>query len=78
MRIVAFLIIREPVQRDGRDQIVFISTIIVLLPLITYKVLDSGSTDPKITWEIVTDASNNAMIVNGEPISDFKVEAEYE
>ena len=45
---------------------------------VTYKVLDSGSTDPKITWEIVTDASNNAMIVNGEPISDFKVEAEYE
>ena len=45
---------------------------------VTYKVLDSGSTDPKITWEIVTDVSNNAMIVNGEPISDFKVEAEYE
>ena len=45
---------------------------------VTYKVLDSGSTDPKITWEIVTDASSNAMIVNGEPISDFKVEAEYE
>ena len=45
---------------------------------VTYKVLDSGSTNPKITWEIVTDASNNAMIVNGEPISDFKVEAEYE
>ena len=45
---------------------------------VTYKVLDSGSTDPKITWEIVTDASNNAMIVNGEPVSDFQIEAKYE
>ncbi len=45
---------------------------------VTYKVLDSGSTDPKITWEIVTDVSNNAMIVNGEPVSDFQIEAKYE
>ena len=45
---------------------------------VTYKVLDSGSTDPKITWEIVTDASHNAMIVNGEPVSDFQIEAKYE
>ena len=45
---------------------------------VTYKVLDSGSTDPKITWEIVTDASNNPLVVNGEPVSDFKIEAEYE
>ena len=45
---------------------------------VTYKVLDSGSTNPKITWEIITDTSNNAMVVNGEPVSDFKVEEKYE
>ena len=45
---------------------------------VTYKVLDSGSADPKISWEIVTDTNNNPMIVNGEPVSDFKVEEKYE
>ena len=45
---------------------------------VTYKVLDSGSADPKISWEIVTDTTNNPMIVNGEPVSDFKVEEKYE
>ena len=44
---------------------------------LTYKVLDSGSADPKISWEIVTDTNNNAMVVNGEPVSEFKIEEEY-
>ena len=45
---------------------------------VTYEVIGSGSTEPAISWEIITDTNNNPMVVNGEPVSDFKVESSYE
>ena len=40
---------------------------------VTYEVVGSGSTSPEISWEIVTDEKNNAMVVNGDLKSSFKI-----
>ena len=45
---------------------------------VTYEVIGTGSTSPKISWEIVTDESNKAMVVNGDLSSSFKVSEEWE
>ena len=45
---------------------------------VTYEVIGTGSTSPKISWEIVTDEKNNAMVVNGDIKSSFKITESWE
>lgn len=44
---------------------------------VTYEVIGSGSTSPKLIWEVVTDEDHNKMVINGEIKNTFKLTESY-